>query len=123
MWDWATANQRKKDAVGQLAPLADALDDLEVRIADLVTTTTQLDLGRLSALGSYQLVHSARPCTYGMPLQRRPDTEGGSVVRSPADEVEDDASARSGCDRRAGLLALIKQRVLSQVSHAPATGG
>jgi len=29
VWDWAAANQRKKDAVQQLAPLADALDDIE----------------------------------------------------------------------------------------------
>jgi len=44
-WDWAAANQRKKDAVQQLAPLADALDDLEARIAELVVRTKDLTLG------------------------------------------------------------------------------
>jgi hypothetical protein len=45
VWDWAAANQRKKDAVQQLAPLADALDDLETRIAELVARTKELELG------------------------------------------------------------------------------
>jgi hypothetical protein len=45
VWDWAAANQRKKDAVEQLAPLADALDDIEARIAELVARTGSLDLG------------------------------------------------------------------------------
>ncbi len=45
VWDWAAANQRKKDAVRQLAPLADALDDIEARIADLVVRTKELGLG------------------------------------------------------------------------------
>lgn len=31
-WDWAAANQWKKDAVRQLAPLADALGDIETRV-------------------------------------------------------------------------------------------
>ena len=44
VWDWAAANQRKKDAVQQLAPLADALDDLEIRIAELMARTTHLEL-------------------------------------------------------------------------------
>ncbi len=44
MWDWAAANQRKKDAVQQLAPLADALDDIESRIAELVARTKELEL-------------------------------------------------------------------------------
>ena len=44
VWDRATANQRKIDAVAQLAPLADALDDLEVRIAELVDRTKHLEL-------------------------------------------------------------------------------
>ncbi len=30
VWNWVAANQRKKDAVRQLAPLADALGDLEI---------------------------------------------------------------------------------------------
>ena len=44
MWDWAAANQRKTDAVQQLAPLADALDDVESRIAELVARTKELEL-------------------------------------------------------------------------------
>lgn len=43
--DWKAANQRKKDAVAQLAPLTDALDDLEVRIAELVARTKDVALG------------------------------------------------------------------------------
>jgi len=45
VWDWAAANQRKKDAVRQLAPLAAALDDIESRIAELVARTKNLELG------------------------------------------------------------------------------
>jgi len=45
VWDWAAANQRKIDAVRQLAPLADALDDIEARIAELVARTNELELG------------------------------------------------------------------------------
>ncbi len=44
VWDWAAANQRKKDAVHQLAPLADALDDIEARIAEWVAKAKQLGL-------------------------------------------------------------------------------
>jgi len=44
VYDWEAANQRKKDAVQQLAPLADALDDLEIRIAELVARTKHLGL-------------------------------------------------------------------------------
>jgi len=44
VWDWAAANQRKKDAVQQLAPLADALDDIEARIAELVARAKGLEL-------------------------------------------------------------------------------
>ena len=39
VYDWEAANQRKIDAVQQLAPLASALDDLEVRIAELIART------------------------------------------------------------------------------------
>ncbi len=45
VYDWEAANQRKKDAVQQLAPLADALDDIEARIAELVARTKDLELG------------------------------------------------------------------------------
>ena len=44
VYDWEAANQRKIDAVRQLAPLADALNDLEDRIADLVARTKRLEL-------------------------------------------------------------------------------
>ncbi len=44
VWDWAAANQRKKDAVRQLAPLADALDDIETRIEELIARTKDLEL-------------------------------------------------------------------------------
>ena len=45
VYDWEAANQRKIDAVKQLAPLADALDDLEARIAELVARPGRFDLG------------------------------------------------------------------------------
>jgi hypothetical protein len=44
VYDWEAANQRKKDAVQQLAPLADALDDIEARIDELVARTKHLEL-------------------------------------------------------------------------------
>jgi len=44
VWGWAAANQRKKDAVQQLAPLADALDDIETRIQELIARTKDLEL-------------------------------------------------------------------------------
>jgi len=43
----AAANQRKKDAVRQLAPLADALDDIDARIDELIARTKKLELGEL----------------------------------------------------------------------------
>ncbi len=45
VYDWEAANQRKKDAVQQLAPLADALDDIETRIDELIARTKDLELG------------------------------------------------------------------------------
>jgi len=44
VWHWVAANQRKKDGVRQLEPLADILDDLEIRIAELVARTEHLEL-------------------------------------------------------------------------------
>jgi len=44
VWDWEAANQRKIDAVRQLAPLADALDDIEARIDQLVARTKNLEV-------------------------------------------------------------------------------
>jgi len=44
-WDWEAANQRKIDAVQQLAPLAEALDDIETRIDELIARTKSLGLG------------------------------------------------------------------------------
>ena len=45
VYDWEAANQRKIDAVQQLAPLADALDDIEARIDELIARTKDLELG------------------------------------------------------------------------------
>ena len=45
VWNWEAANQRKIDAVRQLAPLSDALDEIEARIAELIARTKDLDLG------------------------------------------------------------------------------
>ena len=45
VYDWKAANQRKIDAVQKLAPLADALDDLEARIVELVARTKDLEIG------------------------------------------------------------------------------
>ena len=45
VYDWEAANQRKKDAVAQLAPLTDALDDIEARIGELLVRTNELELG------------------------------------------------------------------------------
>jgi hypothetical protein len=45
MYDWESANQRKIDAVQQLAPLADALDDIDIRIDELLARTRNLELG------------------------------------------------------------------------------
>ena len=44
VYDWDAANQRKKDAVRQLAPLGDALDALDARIADLLARTEAVEL-------------------------------------------------------------------------------
>ena len=43
VWDWAAANQRKKEAVQQLAPVADALDDIETRINQLLARARALE--------------------------------------------------------------------------------
>ena len=45
VYDWEAANQRKKYAVQQLAPFADALDDIEARIDELLARTNELELG------------------------------------------------------------------------------
>ena len=44
VYDWEAANQRKIDAVQQLAPLAEALDDLEARVDELIARTRGLEL-------------------------------------------------------------------------------
>ena len=44
VYDWEAANQRKIDAVRQLAPLGDALDALDARIADLLARTEAVEL-------------------------------------------------------------------------------
>ena len=43
VYDWEAANQRKIDAVQQLAPLADALDDIEARMDELLARIQDLD--------------------------------------------------------------------------------
>ena len=45
VWDWAAANQRKKEAVEQLAPLSDTLDDIEGRINELLARARALEQG------------------------------------------------------------------------------
>ena len=44
MWVRVAADQRKRDAVQQLAPLSDALDDIEVRVDALLQRTRNLKL-------------------------------------------------------------------------------
>ncbi len=44
VYDWEAANQRKIHAVQQLAPLTEALDDIEARIAELFARTRDLEL-------------------------------------------------------------------------------
>jgi hypothetical protein len=43
VWDWAAANDRKKAAIADLASLAATLDDIEIRIDELVTRVEQLE--------------------------------------------------------------------------------
>ena len=43
VYDWEAANQRKIDAAQQLAPLADALDDIEARMDELLARIKDLD--------------------------------------------------------------------------------
>ena len=45
VYDWDAANQRKKDAVQQLAPLSVALDEIEARIAELIARTKDFEFG------------------------------------------------------------------------------
>ena len=44
IWVRAAAHQRKRDAVQELAPLSDALDDIEARIDALLQRTRHLKL-------------------------------------------------------------------------------
>ena len=43
-WDWAAANQKKKEAIVQLASLSAAMDDIDARIDELAERTRNLDL-------------------------------------------------------------------------------
>ena len=43
VWNWATANNRKKAAIIALAPLTDMLDDIDARIDELVARAKQLE--------------------------------------------------------------------------------
>ena len=45
VYDWEAANQRRIDAVHQPAPLAEALDHTEARIATLMLRTAEVELG------------------------------------------------------------------------------
>ena len=67
VYHWEAANQPKKDAVQQLAPLADAFDDLEARIDELIARTRILN-STDSRAGRYfytRLVRNRRPCRRG----------------------------------------------------------
>ena len=43
-WDWAAANQKKKDAIAVLASLTATMDDIDARINELAERTRNLDL-------------------------------------------------------------------------------
>ena len=43
-YDWAAANQKKKDAIAQLASLSTTMDDIDARINQLIDRTRNLDL-------------------------------------------------------------------------------
>ncbi len=44
VYDWAAANQTKKDAIAQLASLSSTMDDIDARITQLIDRTRNLDL-------------------------------------------------------------------------------
>ncbi len=43
-YDWAAANQKKKEAIAQLASLSATMDDIDARINELIERTRNLDL-------------------------------------------------------------------------------
>ena len=43
-YDWAAANQRKKEAIAQLASLSATMDDIDARTNELIERTRNLDL-------------------------------------------------------------------------------
>ncbi len=44
MWDWATANQKKKEAITAMATGSQTMDDIDARINALLERTRQLEL-------------------------------------------------------------------------------
>jgi hypothetical protein len=42
-WDWIAANQKKKEALTQLASLSAAMDDIDARIVEPAERTRKLD--------------------------------------------------------------------------------
>lgn len=43
-YDWAAANQKKKEAIAQLASLSASMDDIDTRINQLIDRTRSLEL-------------------------------------------------------------------------------
>jgi hypothetical protein len=45
MWDWAAANQKKKEAITAMVGLTETMDDIDARINALLARTRDLELG------------------------------------------------------------------------------
>ena len=44
VWDWAAANQKKKEAINAMAALTQTMDDIDARINALLHRTRNLEL-------------------------------------------------------------------------------
>ncbi len=44
MWDWAAANQKKKEAIAAMTTLTQTMDDIDARIDALLESTRNLEL-------------------------------------------------------------------------------
>ncbi len=44
VWDWDAANQKKKEAIAEMATLTQTMDDIDARINALVERTRNLEL-------------------------------------------------------------------------------
>ncbi len=44
VWDWAAANQKKKDAIAAMTTLTQTMDDIDARINALLERTRHLEL-------------------------------------------------------------------------------